>query len=236
MLAVGGGAPAEWGRVELRAWPAGTVVRALGGHTDEVNAVGFSPDGAWLASGGADGTIRLFDVALGKAQRTLAGHAGPVLAVAFSPDGQWLASGSADRSIKLWEVASGRLVRTLTNHLGAVEAVVFGRPASGVHALASAGADATVRLWQPEIGRLVRIICGHEGAVLDLCYTPDGGRLLSAATDGRVRLIAGDSDAILQTFEVLQEWVYSVAVSPDGAFVVAGDAGGRLWAWRLGDG
>jgi WD40 repeat protein len=232
-LALAGGAPVESGKVELRAWPGGKLLRTLAGPTDEVTSVAFSPDGKLLAAGSADNTIRLFDPTTGRQARLLRGHAGPVLAVAFSPDGQWLASGSGDRSLKLWDVAPGRLLRTLTNHLGAVEAVAF-RPQGRY--LASASADATVRIWQPEIGRLVRIIRGHDAPIRDVCYTPDGEHLLSAADDGRVRLLAGDSDAILRTFDGPHTWLYCVTTSPDSKLVLAGDARGQLWAWRIEDG
>jgi WD40 repeat protein len=76
----------------------------LKGHTAFVWSLAFSPDGKTLASGSADKTIKLWDVAMGKEQATLMGHTEPLLSVAFSPDGKTLASGSDDRTIKLGDV------------------------------------------------------------------------------------------------------------------------------------
>src|ERR1700727_2112159 len=64
----------------------------LKGHRGGVTSVAFSPDGKLLASGSADKTIKLWDVATGKKEATMK-HTSSVLAVVYSPDGKLLASG-----------------------------------------------------------------------------------------------------------------------------------------------
>ena len=64
----------------------------------------FSPDGQVLASGGKDGTIRLWNVRAGELLHTLSGHTAWVYSLAFSPEGKFIASGSRDGTVLLWNV------------------------------------------------------------------------------------------------------------------------------------
>ncbi|MBK8795378.1 MAG: hypothetical protein IPM07_02715 [Anaerolineales bacterium] len=82
-------------------------------HRTWVFSVAFSPDGTTLASGSADCTVCLWDVASGALHTVLNGHSETVYKVAFNPDGSAVLSCSADGTIKFWDVQTGECLNTL---------------------------------------------------------------------------------------------------------------------------
>jgi WD40 repeat protein len=78
-------------------------------HAGAVFALAYSPDGRYLASGGEDRLIRLWDATSGRCLLRLSGHTSRVQALAFHPGGVKLASTGLDGTVRLWNVeGSGR--------------------------------------------------------------------------------------------------------------------------------
>src|SRR5262249_95420 len=86
-------------------------VITLGGHTDEVLSVCYSPDGALVATASRDGAIKLWRSKDGKEQLTLRGHKGWVNSVGFCLGGQKLVTAGQDNSVRVWDITSGEEIR-----------------------------------------------------------------------------------------------------------------------------
>ena len=149
-----------------------------------VYSVSFSPDGATLASGALDGTVRLWDVVTGEPIATLEGHTDAVYSVSFSPDGATLASGAGDGTVRLWDVVTGEPIATLEGYTDRVHSVSFSP--DGV-TLAS-GAGGTILLWAVVTGEAIATLEGHTDRVESVSFSPDGATLASGSLDGTILL------------------------------------------------
>jgi WD40 repeat protein/serine/threonine protein kinase len=193
LLAVGGISE----RVDrlISIWDTGTgqPMHRLLGHTWNIQEVAFDRTGQFLASAGADSTVRIWDVRAGKEVVTLQpGHAGGVTSVAFSQDGKYLASGSLDQTVKLWETGTWKLVRTIPDAHGGINSVRF---APDSRCLAWGGTDATVKVADATSGQVIETLRGHTGWVNSVAFSPDGQHIASASADGTVKIWNASSSA-----------------------------------------
>jgi hypothetical protein len=214
--------------------PAGTELAQMR-HDGEVYAVAIAPDGTWLATGGG-GTVR-FWAADGTPRGVLTGHDLSVLAVAIAPDGTWLATASHDKTARLW-AADGTPRGVLTGHHERVQAVAIAPDGTW---LATASADKTARLWAAD-GTPRGVLTGHHDVVSAVAIAPDGTWLATASYDKAARLWAADGPPRLARASRSRrprgiltghdDWVWAVAIAPDGTWLAtaSADKTARLWA------
>ncbi|MEO1016738.1 MAG: adenylate/guanylate cyclase domain-containing protein [Pseudomonadota bacterium] len=141
-----------------------------------VGAIGISPDGSILATGGADHQVRIWDMTTQASRRLLKGHTAPVVDLAFSPDGGLLATASTDRTVRLWETATGAALAILKGHSDSVDTVAFSPEGD---ALITAGADATARVWRTPQWHDFSELIAHAQSLAGADLTPAERRELS---------------------------------------------------------
>lgn len=130
-----------------------------------IRTVDISPDGKYALGGGANGVIKLWDIASGKEIKSYKAHPSGltgVFSASFSPDGKYILSSGSDAVIKLWDISTGEEVRRFTGHssgLFNLDGAEFFP--DGKHIL-SGGSDAAVRLWDVATGEEIAVMVGFE--------------------------------------------------------------------------
>src|SRR5262249_55965449 len=163
-------------------------------HKAGVTVTLFSPDGKYLATGGGERTIKLWDYA-GKLSKSLEGHEGTVTRLDFSSDGKKLVSAGVDQRVKIWDVHSGKELKDIK--LPTIAATVAFTPDG--QWLAAGCIDQTIRLFRAD-GQPGMVWSAHGVAVTGLAFSPDGQYLASSGVDYLVRVwpvTGGKGDASL---------------------------------------
>ena len=123
-------------------------------HRAHAPVMTLSPDGKTIATGGMDGTVRLWDAASGELKTIFAAHDSYVYGIAFSPGGKYLATGgSYDATAKIWEVSTGLLVRTFKDHASYVAQLVWS--SDGTYLFAVGGSSGDMSTWETATGKKV---------------------------------------------------------------------------------
>jgi hypothetical protein len=208
---------------------------------DVILAMTLSKDGKKLAAAGCDRLVRIWDLTPGatkaKLEQTIENHADWVFGLSFSPDAKLLLTASRDKTAKIWDITAKESLVTFPDHQLPVYGVALSADGkSGI----SVGEDNNLRFWQAtdqgkNIGKQVKVGGGgHNKPVFKLVIQGDAKKQIAAtcSADGTVKLWNLDAGSATKTLTGHTDWVYALAISPDGDLVAAGGWNGEVRVWK----
>lgn len=237
--------PAEAARTlrEVALAPGSRAV--LGGHTNGVRDITFSPDSRLGLSGGCaelsaddtclQGELILWDLEAEVELRRLEGHTDWVNGVSFvGSDAQTALTGSGDGTLIQWNVATGDIIRRFGGHAGGINSIAMSRDGQTV---VSGSDDSTLILWEVSTGEIIRRFEGHMDAVRSVAFGPDEQTIASGSDDNTLMLWDVNTGSVIHAFEGHTGAVRTVAFSPDGTTLLSGsdDISVRQWDVETGE-
>jgi WD40 repeat protein len=197
-------------------------------HDGEVYACAYTPDSAFVLSGGWDGTLRLWDTSAGTTTTTLTASPKPLSACAAAPGGMHWLSGSMEGLLCIWDVVSHQVVESFVAHTRPISAICY---SSDGQTLATASWDRQVAVRKIGKEREGRVLSGHQDIVSGCRFTPDGLTLVSWSHDSTIKVWEVQGLRELATLSAHTDRVTAMALSPDGLWALSGsrDATVRLW-------
>lgn len=189
-----------------------------------LTGVAFMPDGRYVATVGADKSVRIWDVETKTEARSFHAHTDWVTAVAFSPNGRFVASVGVekDKALRVFELPPLESSPT-RGHVLKVTAVAVSQDG---RLAATAGSDQTIRVWDVATGREAATLIGNADTPSALTFLDDNalvlGGMVQTASTGRLHFWS--IEARRQVKSVATGMVYTAAASTKGA---------RLAVWAM---
>ncbi|MBL8890998.1 MAG: WD40 repeat domain-containing protein [Planctomycetaceae bacterium] len=167
--------------------------RLLIGHHDRVTNARFAPDEKTIVTSSNDRTLREWDTLNGQLLRTFRGHIGRISNFVVSEDAERIVSSGDFGELKLWDLSSGTELETLSDYSpgepSRYHAVAFSPDGQ---CLAMVNQDNSLSLFEASTGFELHNMTGHVADVFALFFEGNGQRLVSAASDGTLKLWAVD--------------------------------------------
>ena len=203
------------GQLLVWEWQSESYVLKQQGHYFDMNTVSYSPDGQYIATGGDDGKVKVWNSTSGFCFVTFSEHSAAISGVEFAKQGQILFSASLDGTVRAFDLVRYRNFRTFTSP-SPVQFSSFAVDPSGEVVVAGSIDSFEIFMWSVQTGKLLDILSGHVGPVSSLSFSPTGNILASGSWDKTARIwnVYGRS-RVVEPFQFGAE-VLALAFRPDG--------------------
>ncbi|XP_062509467.1 periodic tryptophan protein 2 homolog [Corticium candelabrum] len=220
------------GQLVVWEWQSESFILKQQGHYYDVNVLAYSPDGQWIATGGGDGKVKMWDTVSGFCFVTFHKHTAAVTGVEFGNAGQFIMSSSLDGTIRAFDLHRYRNFRTFTSPRPVqFSCVAVGKSSDIVCAGSQDSFD--VFLWSVQTGRLLEVLSGHNGPVSSLAVGVSNGIIASASWDKTVRVWdVFERKGAVEVFHLNSD-ALALSFSPDGHELAVSTLDGNVSLWNI---
>ena len=173
---------------------AGDSVHELKRHTDWVTAVGFSPDGQFLATADRNGSLLLWETESGVFVQKLDGHTKAITSLQWRSDSRFFVTASEDGNVRVWNSRDPKPVKSWNAHKAGSLVAGFRRDGT----IYSAGRDRLVKLWQAD-GKAIRTFKGLQDIVVAAAVCDETNRVFAADWNGKLLAWNLEDGKVLKT-------------------------------------
>ncbi|KAH3986102.1 hypothetical protein HBI25_027370 [Parastagonospora nodorum] len=199
------------------------LLRTLRPHTSPVVTLAVDRTGTLVATGGADGIVKVWDIRAGYTTHTFHGHGGVVSALHFFEVQVARQDDTSDNSKKRKRTKSQQ---------EETQAVAGAGEYSIEFRLASGAEDGKIRVWDLHKRKSAAVLDSHVSVVRSLQYSPKTQMLVSGSRDKTVILWSADRWKVSRTIAAL-EGVESAGFIGDGDYIYSGGENGRVRLWSV---
>jgi WD40 repeat protein len=207
-------------RIYAAEWSAGGVIRldprTKGEHPPVVTAMAIHPGGQFVALGGDDHLVRIWDVHASRQTMTLRAHTDWVRTVSYSRQGDMLVTSGNDHRVVVWNTATGEILREYAQLSHVVTKVVFSHDSQLV---AAVGFGDKLRIIDGTTGDRLRELDCPCVDMRTVAFSPDDRILVGGGRNGRIRLWDSGTGAALREFTAHSQRVRDLAFSDEGALL-----------------
>jgi len=208
------------------------LMRVISGHLGWVRSVAVDPTNEWFATGSADRTIKIWDLASGQLKLTLTGHINTVMGLAVSHKYPYLFSVGNDKLVKCWDLEQNKVVRHYHGHLSGVYCCAI-HPTQDL--LVTGGRDSVARVWDIRTKAEAMVLGGHTHCVSSLGVQGCKPQVITGSHDNTVRLWDLTKGATHATLTNHKKSVRALQIHPKEYTFCTG-AADNLKIWKCPDG
>eukprot|EP01029_Cantina_marsupialis_P029707 TRINITY_DN782034_c0_g1_i1.p1 TRINITY_DN782034_c0_g1~~TRINITY_DN782034_c0_g1_i1.p1 ORF type:complete len:425 (+),score=111.08 TRINITY_DN782034_c0_g1_i1:187-1461(+) len=206
--------------------------RVFSGHLGWVRAIAVEPGNEWFATGSADRTIKIWDLASGGLKLTLTGHISTLRGLQVSSRHPYLFSASEDKTVKCWDLEYNKVIRSYHGHLSGVYSLAL-HPTIDV--LISGGRDSVARVWDIRTKQQVQVLGGHSNTVCSIATQGVDPQIITGSMDAQIKLWDLAAGRAMTTLTNHKKGVRALALHPREFTFVSG-AHDNIKKWHCKDG